>query len=72
MRAEIERGTERVPPSRDTEFFKIVKMDFNTFDDVIECIEKQQGGECEHFYSNITQTQWGYVHIREGKIKTTR
>lgn len=69
MRAEIERGTERVPPSRDTEFFKIVKMDFNTFDDVIECIEKQQGGECEHFYSNITQTQWGYVHIREGKIK---
>lgn len=69
MRAEIERGTERVPPSRDTEFFKIVKMDFNTFDDVIECIERQQGGECEHFYSNITQTQWGYVHIREGKIK---
>ena len=59
MRAEIERGTERVPHSRDTKVFKIVKLNFDTFDDVIECIEKQQGGEYEHFYCNVSQTQWG-------------
>ena len=69
MRAEIERGTERVPHSRDTKVFKIVKLNFDTFDDVIECIEKQQGGEYEHFYCNVSQTQWGYVRIRAGKIK---
>lgn len=69
MRAEIERRTGRVPHSRDTKVFKIVKLNFDTFDDVIECIEKQQGGEYEHFYCNISQMQFGYVRIREGKIK---
>ena len=69
MCAEIERRTGRVPLSRDTKFFKIIPLNFDSFDDVIERIEKQPGGEYEHFYCNSSQTQWGYVHIRAGKIK---
>lgn len=67
-----QQNTNRPPPTvslSEIKAFELTKLDLINFNDLIQRSSQDSGVEFELFFSNSSESQWGYLRVVDGKPK---